>query len=100
MRIIERLAKRATNAATVEITDAMKEKTAHFYSRVKPLIPIAGFVLGAYIGSKAAHPKQPNMPYCQPHATQAFQITCALSANGLNVTDGRNVILNNYYFFS
>ena len=100
MWIIERLAKRATNAATAEITDAMKEKTAHFYSRVKPLIPIAGFVLGAYIGSKAVRLKQPNMASCLPHATRAIQITCAMSANGLNVTDGRNVILNNYYFFS
>lgn len=100
MRIIERLAKRATNAATAEITDTMKEKTAHFYSRVKPLIPIAGFVLGAYIGSKAAHRKQPSTTSCPPHATRAIQITSTLSANGLNVTDGRNVILNNYYFFS
>lgn len=100
MRIIERLAKRATNAATAEITDAMKEKTACFYSRVKPLIPIAGFVLGAYIGSKTAHLKQPNITYCPAHATRAIQITCAMSANGLNATDGRNAILNNYYFFS
>lgn len=100
MRIIERLTKRATNAATAEITDAMKEKTANFYSRVKPLIPIAGFVLGAYIGSKTAHLKQPSMTYCPPHATQVFQITSTLPANGLNVTDGRNAILNNYYFFS
>lgn len=100
MRIIERLTKRATNAATAEITDAMKEKTAHFYSRVKPLIPIAGFVLGAYIGSKAARLKQPSMTSCLPHATRAIQITSTLSANGLNATDGRNVILNNYYFFS
>lgn len=100
MRIIECLAKRATNAATAEITDTMKEKTAHFYSRVKPLIPIAGFVLGAYIGSKAARLKQPSMTYCPPHATQAFQITSTLPANGLNATDWRNAILNNYYFFS
>ena len=100
MWIIERLAKRATNAATAEITDAIKEKTAHFYSRVKPLIPIAGFVLGAYIGSKAAHLKQPNITYCPAHATRAIQIASTLSANGLNVTDWRNVILNNYYFFS
>lgn len=100
MRIIERLAKRATNAATAEITDAMKEKTAHFYSRVKPLIPIAGFVLGAYIGSKAARLKQQNMSSCLARATRAIQITCAMSANGLNATDGRNAILNNYYFFS
>ena len=100
MWIIKRLAKRAANAATAEITDAMKEKTAHFYSRVKPLIPIAGFVLGACIGSKAARLKQPNISYCPAHATRAIQITCALSANELNVTDGRNAILNNYYFFS
>ena len=100
MRIIERIAKRATNAATAEITDAMKEKTAHFYSRVKPLIPIAGFVLGAYIGSKDSHLKQPNITYCPAHATRAIQITCALSANGFNAADGRNAILNNYYFFS
>lgn len=100
MRIIERLTKRATNAATAEITDTIKEKTAHFYSRVKPLIPIAGFVLGAYIGSKAVHRKQPNMTSCLLHATRAIQITCALSENELNVTDGRNAILNNYYFFS
>lgn len=100
MRIIERLAKRATNAATAEITDTMKEKTAHFYSRVKPLIPIAGFVLGAYIGSKAARLKQPSTTSRPPNATRAIQITSTLSANGLNVTDGRNVILNNYYFFS
>ena len=100
MRIIECLAKRATNAATAEITDTMKEKTSRFYSRVKPLIPIAGFVLGAYIGSKAAHLKQPNITYCPAHATRAIQITCALSANGFNAADGRNVILNNYYFFS
>lgn len=100
MRIIERLAKRVTNAATAEITDAMKEKTAGFYSRVKPLIPIAGFVLGAYIGSKAAHRKQPSMTSRLPHSTQALQIVGALSVNGFNATDGRNVILNNYYFFS
>lgn len=100
MRIIERLTKRATNAATAEITDAMKEKTAHFYSRVKPLIPIAGFVLGAYIGSKAARLKQPSTTSCLPHATRAIRITSTLSANGLNATDGRNAILNNYYFFS
>lgn len=100
MRFIERLAKRATNAATAEITDAMKEKMAGFYSRVKPLIPIAGFVMGAYIGSKAAHRIQPNMESMSAHATRACQMTSALSANGLNATDGRNVILNNYYFFS
>lgn len=100
MRIIERLTKRATNAATAEITDAMKEKTAHFYSRAKPLIPIAGFVLGAYIGSKAVHPKQPSMTSCLPHATRAIQITSTLSTNGLNAMDGRNAIMNNYYFFS
>lgn len=100
MRIIERLAKRATNAATAEITDTMKKKTAHFYSRVKPLIPIAGFVLGAYIGSKAARLKQPSMTSCPPHSTRASRITDMLFVNGLNATDGRNVILNNYYFFS
>lgn len=100
MRIIERLAKRATNAATAEIADTMKEKTAHFYSRVKPLIPIAGFVLGAYIGSKAAHRKQPSTTSCPPHSTRASRITDMLFVNGLNATDGRNVILNNYYFFS
>lgn len=100
MRIIERLAKRATNAATAEITNDLKEKTECFYSRVKPLIPIAGFVLGAYIGSKAAHRKQLSMTSSLPHATQAFQMTDTLSANGFNAADGRNVILNNYYFFS
>ena len=100
MRIIERLAKRATNAATAEIADTMKEKTAHFYSRVKPLIPIAGFVLGAYIGSKAAHRKQPSTTSCPSYSTRAIQITSALSANGLNAMDGRNAILNNCYFFS
>lgn len=100
MRIIERLAKRAANAATAEITDTMKEKTAHFYSRVKPLIPIAGFVLGAYIGSKAVHRKQPSMTSCPPHSTRASRITDMLFVNGLNATDGKNVILNNYYFFS
>ena len=100
MRIIERLAKRATNAATAEIADTMKEKTAHFYSRVKPLIPIAGFVLGAYIGSKAAHLKQPSTTSCPPHSTRARRIADMLFANRLNATDGRNTILNNYYFFS
>lgn len=100
MRIIERLAKRATNAATAEITDSMKKKMACFYSGVKPLIPIAGFVLGAYIGSKAAHRKQASMTSNLPHATQAFRMTDTLSANGFDAADGRNVILNNYYFFS
>ena len=99
MRIIERLAKRAANAATSEITDAMKEKTAYFYSRVKPLIPIAGFVLGAYIGSKAAHLKQPSTTSCPPHSTRANRIADMLFANRLNATDGGNTILNNYYFF-
>lgn len=100
MRIIERLAKRVTNAATAEITDTMKEETANFYSRVKPLIPIAGFVLGAYIGSKAARRKQPSMTSCPPHSTRASRITDMLFVNELNATDGRNAILNNYYFFS